>query len=73
MKFSVVIENAKKIIKSKGLKQKYVAKRANFSECQFSDLLNGRKKIDDSVVISLCNALEVTPNELFGYQCKENK
>lgn len=56
----------KQIINSKGLKQKSVAIKAGYTEQQFSNLLNGRKvfKVDD--VLRIANALEVTPNDLFG-------
>lgn len=69
IKKSVVVTNAKKIIESKGLKQKAVAQRMNCTERQLSDILNFRKIVDSEIVENLCNALNVTPNDLFGYQC----
>lgn len=61
-----IIENTRKIIEKKGMKHRAVAERAGFSEKQFSALLNHRKIIKDTDVIAIANALEVTPNELFG-------
>lgn len=64
---SEIILNTKKIILEKGLKQKYIAEKMGITEQKMSDILNERKVVDDSVILSLCNALDVSPNELFGY------
>lgn len=64
---SVVAQNTKRLIAKFGLKQKAVAERMNISDRRLSDILNGRKIIDDVIIQSLCNALDVEPNELFGY------
>lgn len=61
-----VIENTKRIIKQKGLKNCAVAEKAGLSVQQFSNLLHKRKMIRADDVIAIANALEVTPNELFG-------
>lgn len=66
MERSIIAENTKKIIASKGLKRKAVAERAGFSEKQFSALLNNRRIIKDLDVVAIANALDVTPNDLFG-------
>lgn len=63
---SVIAKNTKRIINDKGLKHVAVAARAGFSTQQFSALLNNRKVIKDTDVIAIANALEVTPNDLFG-------
>lgn len=67
MSDSFVAENIRRIISSKGLKNGAVAARAGFSDKQFSALLCKRRIIRDVDVIAIANALEVTPNELFGY------
>lgn len=64
---SEIASTVKRIIKQKGLKQKYVAGKMGITERKFSDIVNGRKTIDENVIRKLCFALEVTPNELFGY------
>lgn len=63
---SAIAENTRKIIESRGLKQRAVAQKAGFSAQQFSALLNNRKVIKDVDVIAIANALDVTPNDLFG-------
>lgn len=62
---SAVTRNTKRIISSRGLKNRAIAKRAGYSEQQFSAMLNGRKIIKDCDVAAISNALGVTPNDLF--------
>ena len=62
----IVADNAKRIIEEKGLKQSFVATRACYHVKTFNAMLNGRKVIKDIDVLRIANALEVTPNELFG-------
>ena len=64
----IFVENTKKVIKNKGYKQTFIAKKMNITDNKLSDILNFRKTIDVNIVFSLCNALEVLPNELFGYE-----
>lgn len=66
MNVSVVAENTRRLIKERGLKNNAVAKKAGFSDQQFSAILTHRRVIRDVDVIAIANALEVTPNELFG-------
>ena len=68
MALSIVATNAQRIIQSKGLKQKNIARKMNLTENQLSSIFNGRKRIDSDIVISLCGALDVSPNVLFGYE-----
>ena len=56
-----------KILEEKGLKKCAVAQKAGYSPQQFSDMLNGRRKIYCDDIPKLCEVLQVTPNELFGY------
>lgn len=63
---SIIAENTKRIIADKGLKHKAVAERAGFTDKQFSALMNNRRIIKDMDVVAIANALEVTPNDLFG-------
>lgn len=62
-----VSENIYKIIKEKMLIQSAVAKKAGYSAKAFNNMLRGRKLILAEDVLRISNALEVTPNELFGY------
>lgn len=68
---SNIAENTKRIIERRGLKHKAIAQRAGFSIQQFSALLNHRKVIKDIDVIAIANALDVTPNDLFGDTAKQ--
>lgn len=63
---SIIADNTRQIIASKGLKNYAVAHKAGFSDKQFSALLNHRRIVKDVDVVALANALEVTPNDLFG-------
>ncbi len=64
---SEVATNIKKMIKEKGLLQKKVAERAGYDIKVFNNMLNGRKIITDCDIMPIAHALEVEPNELFGY------
>lgn len=59
-----VLENLKRIIRDRGLKKKYVAEKAGYTQQQFSELINGKRVIRDADICKLCDALEVTPNDL---------
>lgn len=65
---SVVAENTRRIIEEKGLKHRAVAAKAGFSVKQFSALLNDRRIIRDGDIAAIANALDVTPNDLFGFR-----
>lgn len=55
----------RKLIKSKGFIQGYVAEKAGFSIQQFSDMLNGRKLLLAEYIPRIANALGVTANEIY--------
>lgn len=61
-----VVSNIRKIMSEKGLKQKYVAKKSDLTEQQFSDILNERKSFTVDYILPICYALDVKPNDLFG-------
>lgn len=61
-----IVKNIKDIIVAKGLKQAAVAKKANLTEKELSDMLNCRRKlIRVEHLPAIANALEVDVNELF--------
>lgn len=64
----MVAENTKKLIKQKGLKQKYVANLAGIAEKKFSSMLNGNCTIREPDIVKIAEALDVTPNDLFGVE-----
>lgn len=57
--------NISKVIRSKGLKNNAVAKKAGFSSQQFSDMLNGRKIIKPCDIIAISFALGIDVDDLF--------
>lgn len=67
---SIVAQNTKRIINERGLKNRAVAEKAGYSEQQFSNMLNDRRVITWVDVLNIANALEVTPNDLFGFKSK---
>lgn len=68
-----LIENIKKIIKIKGMKQGVVAERAGFTPQEFSNILNGRKLLRAEYLLSVANGLGVEVNDLYGVDKKEVK
>lgn len=62
----LVIQNIKRIMEEKGLKQKFVAEKGHFNEQEFSNMMNGRKRIDVSYIPRICYALDIQPNDLFA-------
>lgn len=65
-KMSTTAERVSQIIKAKGYKQCVIAEKAGFSPKDFSNLLCGRKTFKTEYVNPICNALGVTPNDIFG-------
>lgn len=63
---SLIATNIKKIINSRGLKHLAVARKAGYTQGQFSNLLNGRKTITDEDILKICTVLNVQPNDLFS-------
>ena len=64
--YNVLVNNIKAIIEKKGFKQGAVARRANFSESEFSNMLNERRKLIRAEYLPrIAHALEVDVNELF--------
>lgn len=54
------------IIKEKGYKQCAIAKKAGFTPKDFNNILCGRKLFKTDYVVPICDALGITPNDLFG-------
>ena len=60
-----VARNIKRIIDDNGLKQGFVAKKANIPEKRFSDMLNSRQIIRPCDVVAIAAALSVDTSTLF--------
>lgn len=54
-----------KIIKEKGLMQKYVAEKSGFTVQQISDMINGRKLILAEHLPKIANALGVSVMDIY--------
>lgn len=64
-------ENISRIIRDKGLKKVYVARKAGYAPQELTDMLNGRKIIKASDVLKLACVLGVGAGELFETERKE--
>jgi len=58
-------KNIKEARKFKGLTQKQVADALNMTQQQYSRFENGVFELNYSHLISICNLLDMTPNEIF--------
>ncbi len=63
----IVGNNLKRARKEKGLTQKELAKELNKYQSDYSEYENGKIQLDYEKIIFLCKKLDITPNELFGY------
>ncbi len=61
-----VAEKIYVIIQEKNFKQSAIAVASGYNPKTFNNLLKGRKKITANDVVPICNALGITPNELFS-------
>ena len=65
--YEEIIDNIKRLIDEKGMKQCVVAERAGFSKQEFSNLVNERRKLlRVEHILPIANALGVEPNDLYG-------
>lgn len=69
----LVAQNVKRIINDEGFVQKRIAEKAGYSQKEFNNMLNGRKRICDCDVLKIANTLNVTPNDLFGFGSVESE
>ena len=69
---NLISENVQRILKERGLKKGAFAEKAGYNIHQFSRMLTGRAKISWDDVLRLANALDVTPNDLYGIQGGED-
>ena len=52
--------------KSRGLTQEQAAEKASVSQRTYADIERGKINMRLSTLISICNALEITPNDLLS-------
>lgn len=61
-----IVNNIKRLIEKSGIKQGIIAKRAYFSESEFSNMLNDRRKLIRAEHLPrIAKALDVEVSELF--------
>ena len=63
----VVGKNLKEARKAKGLTQKEVASVLHKHQPDYSEYETGKIQLDYEKVIILCKLLDITPNDLFGF------
>ncbi|MGC4233826.1 MAG: helix-turn-helix transcriptional regulator [Niabella sp.] len=59
-------QTLKQLRKSRGISQSQMASLLNKSQNAYSMMESGRSKIDAALVPDICNAFNISPNELFG-------
>lgn len=64
-------ECIEQLINEQGLKKCKVAERSGIRNSRFSKIIHGKTEADATEIISLCNTLNVSPNDLFGYDREE--
>lgn len=60
-------ENLKAARKAKGFTQAQIAKELNKYQPDYSEYENGIIELDYQKIVYLCNLLDITPNDLFGF------
>ena len=69
----IVGENLKNARKLKGMTQLEVAKLLNKFQPDYSEYERGVIELDYNKIVFLCKLLDITPNDLFGFNWKEPK
>lgn len=66
-----VRDNITRIIKDRAHKQSAIAQRAGLTPDQFCAALKHRRKLDANEFLAVCEALNMTPEDVAGYVGKE--
>ena len=64
----IVGENLKSARKAKGLTQKEVAAMLGKYQPDYSEYETGKIELDYEKILFLCEKLDITPNDLFGWK-----
>ena len=67
----MVNDRIRAAIRDSGLKQRYIADRTGLKEQFLSAILNGSRRVTADEFFSLCQVLNMTPEELYNYQSNE--
>lgn len=60
--------NLKAVIRDKGYIQEVIAQKAGITPMKLSMVINQKRKLDANEMIAICDAIEMTPTELAGYE-----
>ncbi len=64
----IVGENLKSARKAKGITQSQIAKELNKYQPDYCEYESGRIQLDYEKIVYLCRRLDITPNDLFGFE-----
>ncbi|MDE6690566.1 MAG: helix-turn-helix domain-containing protein, partial [Clostridia bacterium] len=63
----IVGENLKQARIAKGITQKQLADEMHKYQSDYSEYETGKIQLDYEKIVFLCKRLEITPNDLFGF------
>lgn len=63
----IVGDNLKQARKAKGLTQRQIANEMHKFQPDYSQYETGKIQLDYDKIVYLCNRLDITPNDLFGF------
>ena len=63
----MIADNIRTIIDERCLKISALSLKAGYKKNTLSNMLNGRKIITADDILIICNLLDVSPNEIYGY------
>ena len=64
----LVGEKLKTARQEKGITQKQIAQELDKYQPDYSDYETGKIQLDYEKIVYLCRRLDITPNELFGFE-----
>ena len=64
----IIGENLKQARKAKGFTQKEVAAMLGKYQPDYSEYETGKIELDYAKIVFLCEKLDITPNDLFGWK-----
>lgn len=64
----IVGQNLKQARKYKGITQKEIANELNKYQSDYSEYESGKIQLDYEKIVYLCKRLDITPNDLFGFE-----
>lgn len=60
-------ERLREYVKKTGVKHYILAEKCGYTPREFSLFINGKKKINEDDIVIFCNLLNITPNDLLGF------